>query len=180
MSDLVKSGKVLYYGVSEWSPVQLMEALGVIKDMRLRPMAVIQPQYHMFDRYLEEEIIGICERSGIGIVPFNTLAYGFLEGKLQEGSASSDEEALHALQTEENRKKVEKITEIAEKLNITLPMLAMAWVLRKSQISSLVTEAVNLDQLDLALASVGLTIPTEVLAEVESVLQYMPFFRQIA
>ena len=80
LSDMVAQGKILYYGVSEWSPVQIMKALSVIKELHLRPMSVIQPQYNMVDRYIEDEIVQICAENGIGIVPFSPLAQGLLTG----------------------------------------------------------------------------------------------------
>jgi len=74
LSDMVAAGKILYYGVSEWSPVQLTKAIHIIKENHLRPMSVIQPQYNMMDRYIEDEIMDICEENGIGIVPFSPLS----------------------------------------------------------------------------------------------------------
>ena len=81
LSDMVAAGKVLYYGVSEWSPVQINEALHVVKENGLRPLSVIQPQYNMADRYIEDEIMGICEKNGVGITTFSPLAQGLLTGK---------------------------------------------------------------------------------------------------
>ena len=77
LSDMVERGKILYYGVSEWSPVQLTKAIACIKEMHLRPISVIQPQYNMVDRYIEDEIVQICTENGIGIVPFSLSRRGF-------------------------------------------------------------------------------------------------------
>ncbi|WP_435923444.1 aldo/keto reductase family protein [Paenibacillus sp. DYY-L-2] len=187
MSDLVAQGKVLYYGVSEWSPVQITEALYLIKEMGLRPMSVIQPQYHMMDRYIEDEIIGICEKHGLGIVPFSPLAQGLLTGKYRQGQPIPEgsrathqaDKQINNLLTEENLNKVEKLVRIAEDLGTNLSVLALAWLLRKPQISSLITGASRPEQIENNAAASGLTLSDKVLEEIERILDYRPFVRKI-
>ncbi len=89
LSDMVEQGKILYYGVSEWSPVQLTKAIACVKEMHLRPISVIQPQYNMVDRYIEDEIVQICAENGIGIVPFSPLAQGTFDGEIPQGPATA-------------------------------------------------------------------------------------------
>ena len=147
LSDMVAAGKILYYGVSEWSPVQITEAVSIAKELHLRPMSVIQPQYNMADRYIEDEIVGICRKNGIGIVPFSPLAQGLLTGKyrkgqpLPEGSRATHQadRQINNLLTEENLDKVEKLAKIADGLGVTLSVLALAWILRLPEISSVIT-----------------------------------------
>lgn len=187
MSDLVAQGKILYYGVSEWSPVQLTEALGIIKQMSLRPMSVIQPQYNMFDRYIEDEMMNICDKNGIGIVPFSPLSQGLLTGKyrkgmpLPEGSRATyqADKQINNLMTEENMDKVEKLVDVAENLGISLSVLALAWTLRNPQISSLITGATNDKQLENNLKASGFEIPKDALDEIEKILNYNSFVRRI-
>lgn len=187
LSDLVAQGKILYYGVSEWSPVQITEALGVIKEMRLRPMSVIQPQYNMFDRYIEDEIIGICEKNGIGIVPFSPLSQGLLTGKyrkgmpIPEGSRATHQadKQINNLLTDENLDKVEKLVKMAGELGTNLSVLALAWTLRKSQISSLITGATKPSQIENNVSASGFEIPQNAIDEIERILNYKPFFRRI-
>lgn len=187
MSDLVAQGKILYYGVSEWSPVQLTEALGIIKQMSLRPMSVIQPQYNMFDRYIEDEMMNICDKNGIGIVPFSPLSQGLLTGKyrkgmpLPEGSRATyqADKQINNLMTEENMDKVEKLVNVAENLGVSLSVLALAWTLRNPQISSLITGATNDKQLENNLKASGFEIPKDALDEIEKILNYNSFVRRI-
>ncbi len=187
LSDMVAAGKILYYGVSEWSPVQLTEALHVVKENRLRPLSVIQPQYNMADRYIEDEILGICEKNGVGIVPFSPLAQGLFTGKyrkgkpLPEGSRATwqADRQINNLLTEENLDKVERLIPIAEKLNVPLSVLALAWILRKKQISSVITGASKAEQIRSNANAVGLVLPEDALAEIEAVLGYTPFCRKI-
>jgi aryl-alcohol dehydrogenase-like predicted oxidoreductase len=187
MSDLVVQGKILYYGVSEWSPVQITEALHLIKEMGLRPMSVIQPQYNMMDRYIEDEIIGICEKNGMGIVPFSPLSQGLLTGKYRkgqpvpEGSRATRQKSkqINDLLTDANLEKVEKLTKIAADMGTNLSVLALAWALRKPQISSLITGATRPEQIENNVASSGFELQDDVLDEIENILEYKPFFRKI-
>lgn len=122
LSDMVAAGKILYYGVSEWSPVQITEAVAVTKEYHLRPLSVIQPQYNMVDRYIEDEIIGICEKNGIGITTFSPLAQGLLTGKYRKGApipAGSRatwqaDKQINKLLTDDHLDKVEKLLKVAE------------------------------------------------------------------
>lgn len=187
LSDLVAQGKILYYGVSEWSPVQIMKALSVIKELHLRPMSVIQPQYNMVDRYIEDEIIQICSENGIGIVPFSPLAQGLLTGKYRKGqplpagsrATHQADKQINRLLTDKNLETVEKLSEVAEQLGIPLAVLALAWILRLPQISSVITGASKPEQLESNLAASGFKIPADALEEIEKILNYHPFVRKI-
>lgn len=187
LSDMVEKGKILYYGVSEWSPVQIMEALQIIERKGLRPMSVIQPQYNMADRYIEDEIMGICEKNGIGIVPFSPLSQGLLTGKYRKGQVIPEgsrathqaDKQINKLLTEENLDKVEELIKIADELNITMSQLALAWILRKPQISSVITGASRPEQLESNVAASGIILPEDALEKIEQILDYKPFYRKI-
>lgn len=187
LSDMVAAGKILYYGVSEWTPVQITEALGIIRENHLRPMNVIQPQYNMMDRYIENEIMGICEKNGIGIVPFSPLSQGLLTGKyrlgqpIPEGSRATHQadKQINNLLTEENLTKVEKLVKVAEDLGTNLSVLALAWDLRKSIVSSVITGASKPSQLENNIKASGFEIPADALEEIEKILDYHPVFRRI-
>ena len=187
LSDMVAAGKILYYGVSEWSPVQLTEAISVCKELRLRPMSVIQPQYNMADRYIEDEIVGISEKNGIGIVPFSPLAQGLLTGKYKKGqplpagsrATHQSDKQINALLTDENLDKVEKLSAVAEKLGMPLSVLALAWILRLGQISSVITGASKPEQIAANVAASGVRLSEETLDEIDAILCYKPFFRKI-
>lgn len=187
LSDMVAAGKILYFGVSEWSPVQITEALHVIKENHLRPLSVIQPQYNMADRYIEDEIIGICERNGVGITAFSPLAQGLLTGKYRKGQSIPEgsratwqaDRQINNLLTEENLDKVERLLPIADGLGVPLSVLALAWILRQKQISSAITGASRPEQLRSNVRASGFTIPQDALAEIEKILDYHPFVRRI-
>ena len=187
LSDMVAAGKILYYGVSEWSPVQITEAIHTVKENHLRPLSVIQPQYNMVDRYIEDEIIKICEENGIGITVFSPLAQGLLTGKyrknqpLPEGSRATwqADRQINNLLTEENLNKVEKLLPLAESLGVPLSVLALSWILNQKQICSVITGASKPQQLVSNTRASGLTLPADILEKIEKILDYKPFFRKI-
>lgn len=140
LSDLVSKGKILYYGVSEeWGAARLEEAQRIIERYGLYPMTVVQPQYNMIDRYIEHEIMSVCEKYGIGITPFSPLAQGLLTGKYKKGEPYPEgsrathqvDKQINNLLTDENLDKVEKLTKIAKELGTNMSVLALSWILRK-------------------------------------------------
>jgi aryl-alcohol dehydrogenase-like predicted oxidoreductase len=85
LDDLVTQGKVLYVGVSEWSAVQIDDAVAIARELNLDRIVSNQPIYNMLERYIEGEIIPLCEREGIGQIVFSPLAQGVLTGKYKPG-----------------------------------------------------------------------------------------------
>ena len=188
LSDLVSQGKILYYGVSEeWGAARLMEAQKIIQEYHLYPMTVIQPQYHMMDRYIEHEIVDVCERYGIGITPFSPLAQGLLTGKYKKGQPYPEgsrathqaDRQVNNLLTDENLDKVENLTKIAEALGTNMSVLALSWILRKDIISSVITGATKPEQLKNNLAASGFLIPADALEEIEKILGFTRFERHV-
>lgn len=188
LSDLVSQGKILYYGVSEeWGAARLMEAQKIIEEYHLYPMTVIQPQYHMMDRYIEHEIVDVCERYGIGITPFSPLAQGLLTGKYKKGQPYPEgsrathqaDKQVNNLLTDENLDKVEKLSKIAADLGTNVSVLALAWILRKDIISSVITGASKPEQLKNNIAASGFLIPEDALKEIERILGFERFERHV-
>ncbi|MDO4293846.1 MAG: aldo/keto reductase family protein [Eubacteriales bacterium] len=188
LSDLVAQGKILYYGVSEeWGGARLEQAQRIIERYNLYPMTVLQPQYNMMDRYIEHEIMGICEKYGIGITPFSPLAQGLLTGKYKKGqpypagsrATHQADRQVNNLLTDENLDKVEAMSKIAEGLGVSMSVLALAWILRKGIVSSVITGASRVSQLESNLAASGLVIPADALAEIEKILGFTPFERHV-
>ena len=188
LSDLVSQGKILYYGVSEeWSGSRLEEAQRIIDKYQLHPLTAVQPQYNMVDRYIEHEIMAVCEKYGIGITPFSPLAQGLLTGKYKKGQAFPEgsrathqaDKQINNLLTDENLEKEEKLEKIANEMNISVSVLALAWILRKPIISSVITGASKPAQLAGNLAAAGLRLPEDALAEIDSVLGFTPFERHV-
>lgn len=187
LDDLVHQGKILYYGVSEWSPVQITKALGIIKELHLYPMTVLQPQYNMVDRYVEDEIFDLCKENGMGIVPFSPLAQGLLTGKYRKGqpipagsrATHQADKQINKLLTDENLDIVEQLVKIADRLGIPMSVLALAWTLRDRVVASVITGATKPSQLESNVLAGELELPADVIAEIDQILNYKPFSRKI-
>lgn len=188
LSDLVSQGKILYYGVSEeWGAARLVEAQAIIEKYHLYPMTVVQPQYHMMDRYIEHEIMEVCEKFGMGITPFSPLAQGLLTGKYKKGqpypqgsrATHQADKQVNNLLTDENLDKVERLSNIAEELDVNMSVLALAWILRKPVISSVITGASRPEQLENNLKASGLVIPEDALQQIDEILGFQRFERHV-
>lgn len=186
LSDLVDQGKILYYGVSEgWTPVRLEKANTIIKEEHLHPMSVVQPQYNIFDRYIENELMDVCGELGMGIVPFSPLSQGLLTGKyrlgkpIPAGSRATYQDQIQAMLTEDNLKKVDALAAMADELNTDLATFSLAWALRDPRISSLITGPSKPAQLESNLKALDLQIPDEYYTRVDKLFHFEKFHRQI-
>lgn len=188
LSWLVDQGKILYYGVSEeWSGARIEEAQRIIREYGLHPLTVIQPQYNMMDRYIEHELMELCGKYGIGITPFSPLAQGLLTGKYKKGEPYPEgsrathqaDRQINNLLTDENLDKVEKLRKLAGELGVSMPVLALAWILRKGIVSSVITGASRKEQLAGNLAASGFRIPEEVLGEIDRILNFVKYERHV-
>jgi voltage-dependent potassium channel beta subunit len=181
-SDLVRQGKVLYYGVSEWSAGQIAHATDVVRMSggRLAPLASNQPFYNALGRGLEKEVMPLCGREGIGLVVYSPLAQGVLTGKYQpgqplpEGSRASDPSQnmfLNGGKLDENvLEKVQKLRPIAERNNLTLSQLALAWCLRRSEVSSVIIGASRPEQVEDNAGAAGVILSPQDVAEMDTAL----------
>jgi voltage-dependent potassium channel beta subunit len=176
LDDLVRQGKVLYVGVSEWQASQMAEALGVADRYLLDRIVVNQPIYNMFERYIEKEVIPLGERSGIGQVVFSPLAQGLLTGKytsasdIPEGSRAAKLEWMRKGITDEKIAKVRKLEGIAGELDIAVGNLALAWILRKSNVASALVGASSPEQVTENAKASGIELGEDVLKRIEEIL----------
>ena len=188
LSGLVDQGKILYYGVSEeWGSARIEEAQAIIERYRLHPLTVIQPQYNMMDRYIEHELIGTCEKHGIGLTTFSPLSQGLLTVKykkgepLPEGSRATHQadRQINNMLTDENLDKVVRLEKIAEGLGTNLSIMAMAWILRLPQISCVIAGCSKASQLENNLKASGFTIPQDAIEEIDGILGFTRFERHV-
>lgn len=178
--DLINQGKVLYVGVSEWTPTQIAEAIHIADKKLLDRIVVNQPVYNMFNRYIEKEIIPVSKEHGLGQVVFSPLAQGMLTGKYKkgaqapEGSRLSDPNSkgfLERFMQDEHFEKLKKLMEVASDLNITMAQLALAWVLRLDNISSALIGASRPEQVEENVKAVEVELTDDVLARIEDILE---------
>jgi aryl-alcohol dehydrogenase-like predicted oxidoreductase len=178
--DLIHEGKVLYGGISEWTAAQIEEAAHIADSKLLNRFAVNQPKYNMLHRQIEEEVIPVSERNGIGQVVFSPLAQGLLTGKYKSlDDVPADSRAANSKMnffikrdlTEDSLEKVAKLTAIAESLGIPLSRLALAWILRQPIVASALVGASRPEQIEENVKASGVELPDDVLADIEDALQ---------
>jgi voltage-dependent potassium channel beta subunit len=180
LDDLVTQGKVLYVGVSEWSAEQLEEARSIQAELALDPIVSNQPQYSMLYRAIEQEVIPLSKRLGIGQIVWSPLAQGVLTGKYSPGDrpapgtrAAHPEDAAFMARFMDDRvlEGVQRLRPLAAELGITMAQLAIAWVLREPNVSSAIVGASGPDQVEENVAASGVELPDDVLAAVDVALQ---------
>lgn len=178
---LVKQGKILYYGVSEWSAGQLAHAADLTRLANLTPIASDQPRYNMLDRTIEPEVLPLCRREGIGMINYSPLAQGLLTGKykpgqaLPEGSRASDPQQNMFLNKgeldQQQLLKVQRLLPIAEHEGLSLSQLALAWCLRNPEISSVIIGASKPTQVEENVGAAGQQLSPATLQQIEEVLE---------
>ena len=177
MHDIVSSGKALYWGTSEWSAEQLIEAFEVAERYRLRKPVMEQPQYNLLARIrVEQEYRPLIERYGLGITTWSPLASGQLTGKyldgIPEGSRAALEgyEWLRGAMTDEHRNaKVRALKEVADSIGCSLAQLAIAWCAHNPQVSTVITGASRPEQVTENMAALDVLerLDEEVLARID-------------
>jgi voltage-dependent potassium channel beta subunit len=178
IDDLIRQGKILYAGVSEWSAAQIEEAVSVADKFLLDRIVVNQPVYNMLNRYIEKEVIPVSSKHGIGQVVFSPLAQGILTGKYKgntipdDSRASNDEinNFMKGMLNETTFTKVEQLEKIAKELEITLPSLALAWILRQPNVASALIGASRPSQVEENVKAVEIELTSEVIEKIEGIL----------
>jgi voltage-dependent potassium channel beta subunit len=183
MNDLVRQGKVLYWGTSEWEATQVMQAIGVARQLNLIGPSVEQPQYNLFyRRRVELELTPIAREFGLGLTTFSPLSHGVLSGKYNEGIPEGSRAALPDMAWVRDHVTTERVvitrqlTQLAQELGVTTAQLAIAWILRRKEVSSVITGATRLEQLDenIAAGDVVDLLTDDVLDQVERIAGNLP------
>jgi len=154
MDDLVHQGKILYWGTSEWSGEQIQQAVDFCEAHNLYKPQVEQPQYNLFERRrLETDVMPAAHKNGIGLVTWSPLASGLLTGKYDQGMVKGtrlDEVnwLKEDLYKEEAVDRVRQLKQIADDAGLSRAELALAWCLRQPDVSSVITGASRVEQVD--------------------------------
>ena len=183
MEDLIRQGKVLYWGTSEWSVPQLRQAFASAQANRSYPPAVEQPEYSMFvRRKLEQELAPAAEELGYGMVTWSPLKYGLLSGKYNQGMPAEETRLTREPEwgekvvSPDRVEAVRSLTAIAAELDASMAQLAIAWLLRVPQVSSVITGATKPAHLadNLGALDVLPLLTTQVLDRIDDVLKEIP------
>ena len=189
MNDLIRQGKILYWGTSEWDAQRITEAIGIAKENHLVPPVMEQPQYNLFHRdRFELEYRNLYRNFGYGTTIWSPLASGMLTGKYNNGMPADTRANLPELSWLKEKfegseganmvKKVQELQKVADELGTTLPKLAIAWCLKNPNVSTVILGATKVHQLEenLAASEVVEKLTEEVMTRIEGIVNNKPKF----
>ena len=176
MQDLIHQGKIMHWGVSQWTADQIAEASSKCKANGWIPPAVNQPIYSLLNRGIEERILPVCRHHGLGVAVFSPLAQGILTGKysggaIPEGSRGSIDSLnmfmRDHLSDEEVLGRVDRLAEIGKRSNLTAAQVALGALLHQQDVDTLIVGASSPDQLEENVRASGLSLTAEVVDEID-------------
>ena len=187
MDVLVKQGKILYWGTSEWPADRIREAYLIAYKYGLTPPSMEQPEYNMFNRMkMEKEYLGLFDSEGMGTTIWSPLASGVLTGKYNSGIPKGSRmslpdykflrDKLESKEGSDRLNKVKRLGKVADKLGISLAQLSLAWCLKNKNVSTVILGATNTKQLDENLKSIEYKdlLTDSVMGRIENILKNMP------
>ena len=174
MDDLVRQGKVLYWGTSVWEPDQIEAAASIAQKYGCYRPSVEQPRYNMIDRHIEPQIMPTCTRHGMGLVIWSPLAQGILTGKYNDGIPAGSRGAVSSWLkndlTEANIEKAKKLGQVASDLGLPLGRLALAWILRRIEVSSAITGATRIEHVKENVAASDVMLDASTIETIDKIL----------
>ncbi|MDG4814595.1 aldo/keto reductase family protein [Micromonospora sp. WMMD956] len=178
-ADVVHSGKAHYIGVSEWTADQIRAGHRLARELRI-PLVSSQPQYSMLWRVIEAEVVPTCEDLGIGQIVWSPIAQGVLSGKYlpgqppPAGSRATDEKSganfIARLLTDEVLTRVQQLKPLAEQAGLSMPQLAIAWVLQNPNVSSAIVGASRPEQVHDNVKAAGVKLDADLLKAIDAVV----------
>jgi aryl-alcohol dehydrogenase-like predicted oxidoreductase len=178
-ADVVRQGKALYIGVSEWTPEQLREAHGLSRELGFQLISN-QPQYSALWRVIEEEIVPTSAELGISQIVWSPIAQGVLTGKykpgqdLPKGSRATDDKGgadmIKRYMNDDVLSRVQELQPVADELDLSLAQLAVAWVLQNDNVASAIIGASRPEQVHENVKASGVKIPAELLTRIDDAL----------
>lgn len=184
MNTLINQGKILYWGTSEWSGVEIMEAHRIAKEYKLIPPQVEQPQYNLFERNkIENEYLQIFKNVGLGTTIWSPLASGLLTGKYNNGIPQDARLGIEGfdwlkekLISDDKIEKVKQLAVIAKDLGITLPALCIAWCISNTNVTTTILGATKKEQLNDNLSALEALplLTNDIIEKIEIVMNNKP------
>jgi voltage-dependent potassium channel beta subunit len=184
MNTLIQQGKILYWGTSEWSGVEIMEAHRVAADYRLIGPAMEQPQYNLFERdKMDKDYLEIFKNIGMGTTIWSPLAAGLLTGKYNEGIPEGSRFHMEGFEWLRDRwlmqdkvKRVQQLGAIAKALKVSTASLSIAWCLKNPNVTTAILGATSTHQLLDNLTAIGTAqlLTPEIMEQIESIVESKP------
>ncbi len=179
LDDLVRAGKVLYVGGSEWPADRILEAHRIAERLGLDRMVSNQPRYNMLARQIERAVIPMCEHLGVGQVVYSALGQGVLTGKYSGGEIPADSRAaddrqnqfIKGVLTPQNIERADKLAPVAEEAGVSPAQLAIAWCLRQANVTSAIVGASRPDQVEENAAASGAELSDDVLKKIDRIVR---------
>ncbi|AXI77163.1 aldo/keto reductase family protein [Peterkaempfera bronchialis] len=178
-ADVVRSGKALYIGVSEWTAQQIREAHTLAQELRV-PLVSSQPQYSMLWRVIEAEVVPTCEELGLGQIVWSPIAQGVLTGKYTPGtpppagSRATDSKGGATMVSrflgDDVLERVQRLKPLADQAGLSLAQLAVAWVLQNPNVSAAIIGASRPEQVGENVKAAGVKLEPELLSAIDAVL----------
>lgn len=175
LDDATRAGKIVYFGASNYAAYRLMESLWIADKRGLNRFVTLQAQYSLATRDLEREHAPLCAKFGLGILPWSPLAAGLLSGKYHRGQTPPEgsrfaqwKERYKSFDTERNWAIVEALVAVAEELGKTPSQVALAWLLARPVVSSVIFGARTVAQLDDNLGAGDLELPAAIVARLDA------------
>ena len=185
MHNLILQGRILYWGTSQWSGAEIMEAHRVAQQYNLIGPVMEQPQYNMFERFkMEQDYLPVFKNVGLGTTIWSPLAAGFLTGKYLEGIPSDSRLGIegfawlkHRWLQEEKIAKLKKLVAVANEMGVSMASLAIAWTIANPNVTTAILGATRPEQLqeNLKALQVVKMLNSDILNKIESILQNKPF-----
>jgi L-glyceraldehyde 3-phosphate reductase len=172
LDSAVRQGKALYVGISSYSPQRTVEAIEILTELGT-PLLIHQPSYSLLNRWIEQGLLDVLERHGVGAIVFSPLGQGlltdrYLHGVPEDSRVRRGEAFDERLLSEENLERVRALNEIAKRRGQSLAQLAIAWALRDPRVSSALIGASSVAQLEPNVAALhNLDFSAEELDEIE-------------
>lgn len=184
MHNLIQQGKILYWGTSQWSGAEIMEAHRVAHQYHLIAPVVEQPQYNMFERFkVEQDYLPVFNNVGMGTTIWSPLAAGFLTGKYNNGIPEGSRLAIEGFDwlkerwiQNEKLEKVKKLSILASELGVSLAALSIAWTIKNPHVTTAILGATKKEQLEenLKALQVVTLLNDEMMGKIEEILQNKP------
>ena len=178
-ADVVRSGKALYIGVSEWTAKQIRQGAKLARELNV-PFVSNQPQYSMLWRVIEEKVIPASKEHGLSQIVWSPIAQGVLTGKYlpgqppPEGSRATDELSgknfISRWMSDEVLVKVQELRPIAEQAGLSMAQLAIAWVLQNENVATAIIGATRPEQIDENVKAAGVKLDSETMSAIDEVL----------